>query len=163
ATSLLAAQGFVIKDPEPWIIFLLALGVAIVLGNMAGNVTPRGAGLGRGLAGAGLGPNFPTLFGLVLMPVALKPRGAPRGVVCLCHPGGHGIAGAAGRPGACCQPREGLAHAVGAVPVFGGHRVDYGPAPPRINPALPPFPQSQAGADPARLIRLTKLCSLAYH
>jgi hypothetical protein len=65
-TSLLAAQGFVIEDPEPWIVFLLALGVAIVLGNMAGNVTPRSAGLGMVLAGAGLGPIFPTLLGLVI-------------------------------------------------------------------------------------------------
>jgi hypothetical protein len=53
------------KDPEPWIIMLLALAVAIDLGNMAGSDNARGAGVGFLIAGACLGPILPTALGLL--------------------------------------------------------------------------------------------------
>jgi hypothetical protein len=68
------------KDPEPWIIMLLALAVAIDLGNMAGSDNSRGAGVGLLIAGACLAPVLPTALSLMyrLFPAE---RGMATGVV----------------------------------------------------------------------------------
>jgi MFS family permease len=62
---LFAHVDLIPKDPEPWIILLLAVALGIGLGNMAGSDNPRGAGVGLLLAGVCLGPILPTALGLV--------------------------------------------------------------------------------------------------
>jgi fucose permease len=74
--GFLTAPELLLKYPEPWIVFTLALGIAIVLGNVAGTLTPRSAGVGMILVGAGLGPIFPTLLGLVLAQLPQAPGSA---------------------------------------------------------------------------------------
>jgi fucose permease len=66
ATALFLGQDrLLITDVEPWVIFGLAVATAVILGNMAGTDSPRGASIGLILVGAGLGPVLPTLLGLV--------------------------------------------------------------------------------------------------
>jgi hypothetical protein len=66
ATALLLGQDrLLITDVEPWVIFGLAIATAVILGNMAGTDSPRGASIGLILVGASLGPVLPTLLGLV--------------------------------------------------------------------------------------------------
>jgi MFS family permease len=66
-TGILMGQTeFVFEDPEPWAVLLLALFLAIVLGNMTTTDRPRGAALGLLLAGATLAPMLPLVLGLTL-------------------------------------------------------------------------------------------------
>jgi fucose permease len=50
---------------EPWVILLLSLLSAVMLGNLAGASSKGNAGLGLLVLGAFLGPIFPTLIGIV--------------------------------------------------------------------------------------------------
>jgi fucose permease len=67
ASALLLSQVALIpKQPEPWVVLVLALLLAVVLGNLAGSASPRSAGWGLVLAGASLGPIWPALLALAL-------------------------------------------------------------------------------------------------
>jgi fucose permease len=106
--AILSAQGLVLEDPEPWIVFLLALGTAIVLGNMAGMVTPRSAGVGMILVGAGLGPIFPALLGLLLRLLSKTP-GTACGVLFACATlGGMVLPALLGDRGPAAAPEKAL-------------------------------------------------------
>jgi fucose permease len=81
ATGLFLGQNeLVVADPEPWMVFGLAVCTAIVLGNMIGTDSSRGSSVGLILVGLCLGPVFPTLTGLALrlFPTA---QGTAAGVV----------------------------------------------------------------------------------
>jgi fucose permease len=50
---------------DAWLIILAALGAGVILGNMAGARNARGAAWGLLIAGALLGPIFPTLVAIL--------------------------------------------------------------------------------------------------
>jgi fucose permease len=67
---------------EPWVILLLSLLSAVMLGNLAGAASRGNAAFGLLLLGAFLGPVFPTLVGFVFMTPGLQNhRGTGFGLV----------------------------------------------------------------------------------
>jgi fucose permease len=66
---------------SPWVLFLLALAAAALLGNLAGSGQPRSAAWGLVLLGLALGPIFPTLVAITLEKAPPHSYGTAYGVM----------------------------------------------------------------------------------
>src|SRR5262249_4231243 len=65
----------------PWVIFILALAAAALMGNLAGSGKPRSAAWGLVVLGLALGPIFPTLVAVALPGVEPNERGTAYGAM----------------------------------------------------------------------------------
>jgi MFS transporter, FHS family, glucose/mannose:H+ symporter len=74
-TALLMASGWIAPGvADAWLILVLALGAGVMLGNMAGARSGKGASIGLILTGVMLGPIFPTLVGILFSPNFTEPE-----------------------------------------------------------------------------------------
>jgi fucose permease len=81
-TALLMASGWIAFGvADAWLILVLALGAGVILGNMAGARSGRGASIGLILTGVMLGPIFPTLVGILFNFVEPEQRGVAYGAM----------------------------------------------------------------------------------
>jgi fucose permease len=74
-------QKVLADNSEAWVILVLALLAAVVIGNLAGTHSTFNAGWGFLLVGAVLGPIFPTLVGLLFNQVGTQERGTAYGAM----------------------------------------------------------------------------------
>jgi fucose permease len=74
-------QSFLTERSGPWLILALALVTAVTLGNLAGTHSRTTAGWGVLIAGAALGPIFPTLVGVLFDHFAPEKRGTAYGAM----------------------------------------------------------------------------------
>jgi fucose permease len=65
----------------PWVLFVLAVAAAALMGNLAGSGKPRSAALGLVVLGLALGPIFPTLVALALQAAPPQSYGAAYGTM----------------------------------------------------------------------------------
>jgi fucose permease len=81
AAAFLQYRGVVPRGSEAWLIAILSVVAGVVLGNLAGTLHHTTARMGYLLAGACLGPIFPTLVGILFDNTETGRRGLAYGVM----------------------------------------------------------------------------------